>query len=97
MPTACATVRPGSPRACGGRDRARWSLFTTGLPASTPATLVIAGALDPTGRARAEAIAEAIPDARLEIVGAAGHTPHLETPRIFRTLATEFLEEDQAA
>ena len=60
-------------------------------------TLVIAGALDPAGRARAETIAAAIPGARLEIVAAAGHTPHLETPRIFRTLATEFLEEDPAA
>ena len=43
-------------------------------------TLVIAGALDPAGRDRAEAIAAAIPHARLEVVATAGHTPHLETP-----------------
>ncbi len=60
-------------------------------------TLVIAGALDKAGRDRAESIATAIPHARLEIVRTAGHTPHLETPTIFRTLVTEFLEEDQAA
>jgi 2-succinyl-6-hydroxy-2,4-cyclohexadiene-1-carboxylate synthase len=60
-------------------------------------TLVLAGALDPAGRDRAEAIATGIPGARLEIIDGAGHTPHLETPRIFRTLATAFLEEDPAA
>jgi 2-succinyl-6-hydroxy-2,4-cyclohexadiene-1-carboxylate synthase len=60
-------------------------------------TLIIAGALDPTGCARATEIADDIPGARLEVVERAGHTPHLETPRIFRTLATDFLEEDPAA
>jgi 2-succinyl-6-hydroxy-2,4-cyclohexadiene-1-carboxylate synthase len=61
-------------------------------------TLVIAGALDPTGRARAEAIAASIPGARLAVVAEAGHTPHLETPAIFRSLALEYLlEEDPAA
>ena len=60
-------------------------------------TLVIAGALDPTGRTRAGTVAAAIPHARLEIVEGAGHTPHLENPRRFRTLTTDFLEEDPAA
>jgi 2-succinyl-6-hydroxy-2,4-cyclohexadiene-1-carboxylate synthase len=61
-------------------------------------TLVIAGALDTTGRARAEAVAACIPGARIEIVGGAGHTPHLETPAIFRSIALEYLmEEDPAA
>jgi pimeloyl-ACP methyl ester carboxylesterase len=60
-------------------------------------TLVIAGALDPTGRARAEAVAACIPGARLEIVPGAGHAPHLETPAIFRSLALEYLLEDPAA
>ena len=63
----------------------------------TAPTLVIAGALDPPGRSRADEIAAAIPRARLEIVEGAGHTPHLEAPRTFRTLATDFLEEDPAA
>lgn len=60
-------------------------------------TLVIAGALDPAGRERAEAIAASIPGARLEVVAGAGHAPHLETPTIFRSLALEFLQEDPAA
>jgi len=67
------------------------------LPGITAPTLVIAGALDPAGCARATDIAARIPGARLAIVEGAGHTPHLETPRIFRTLATDFLEEDPAA
>ena len=64
----------------------------------TAPTLVIAGALDPAGRTPSRpTIAAAIPNARLEIVDGAGHTPHLEQPRTFRTLATDFLEEDPAA
>lgn len=57
-------------------------------------TLVIAGAMDPTGRARAEAVAAGIPGARLEIFSGAGHTPHLETPLLFRSLVLDFLKED---
>jgi 2-succinyl-6-hydroxy-2,4-cyclohexadiene-1-carboxylate synthase len=60
-------------------------------------TLVIAGALDPAGRGRAEAVAAGIPDARLAVVAGAGHTPHLETPSTFRSLALDFLKEDPAA
>jgi pimeloyl-ACP methyl ester carboxylesterase len=63
----------------------------------TAPTLVIAGALDPAGCARATDIAASIPGARLAIVEDAGHTPHLETPGTFRTLATDFLQEDPAA
>ncbi len=60
-------------------------------------TLVIAGAQDPTGRTRAEAVAAGISGARLEVVAGAGHTPHLETPTTFRSLALTFLQEDPAA
>ena len=60
-------------------------------------TLVIAGALDPTGCDRAAAIAAGIPGARLAVVADAGHTPHLETPSTFRSLAIDFLKEDPAA
>lgn len=66
------------------------------LAAIRAPTLVIAGALDPIGRDRAEAVAACIPGARLEIVGGAGHTPHLETPAIFRSLALDYLMEDPA-
>ncbi len=63
----------------------------------TAPTLVIAGALDAVGRARAEEVAGGIPGARLEIVDAIGHTPHLESPDIFRQLVLDFLQEDPAA
>ncbi|MFL5645374.1 MAG: 2-succinyl-6-hydroxy-2,4-cyclohexadiene-1-carboxylate synthase [Chloroflexota bacterium] len=67
------------------------------LPGIVAPTMVIAGALDDAGRDRATHIAACIPGARLAIVENSGHTPHLETPRTFRTLATDFLEEDPAA
>ena len=55
-------------------------------------TLVIAGALDAAGRDRAAEVASALPDARLEIVPDAGHTPHLERPLAFRRLVGAFLD-----
>ena len=60
-------------------------------------TLVIAGALDPVGLQRAEAIAAGIPGARLAVVEGAGHRPDLEAPTAFRTLAQRFLQEDTVA
>jgi 2-succinyl-6-hydroxy-2,4-cyclohexadiene-1-carboxylate synthase len=60
-------------------------------------TLVIAGALDTAGCTRAESVAAAIPGARLVVLAGAGHTPHLETPAAFRSLALAFLEEEPAA
>ena len=59
--------------------------------------LVIAGVLDAVGRPRAEEVARGIPGAWLEIVDAVGHTPHLESPDIFRRLVLDFLQEDPAA
>lgn len=55
-------------------------------------TLVIAGALDETGRERAAKVAAAMPDARMAIVPGAGHTPHLERPAAFRRLVVAFLD-----
>lgn len=60
-------------------------------------TLVIAGALDPVGRARAEVVAAGVPDARLAIVDGAGHMPHEERPLRFRGLVLDFLQEGSAA
>lgn len=60
-------------------------------------TLVIAGALDQIGRTRAEGVAAGIPGARFAMVERAGHTPHLETPAIFRSLVRTFLKEVSAA
>ena len=54
--------------------------------------LVIAGALDATGRRRAEAVAVALPDARFAIVEGSGHAPHLERPAAFRRLVSAFLD-----
>lgn len=60
-------------------------------------TLVIAGALDPIGLARAEMVAAYVPGARLEIVPGAGHMPHLESPARFRSLTLDFLQEEPTA
>lgn len=67
------------------------------LASVTAPTLVIAGALDAVGLARAEAVAEGIPAARIALVDGAGHTPHLERPAAFRRLVLDFLQEVPAA
>jgi 2-succinyl-6-hydroxy-2,4-cyclohexadiene-1-carboxylate synthase len=59
-------------------------------------TLVLAGALDPTGRDRAVLVAAAISRARVEVVDGAGHAPHLERPDPFRRIVLAFLQEDLA-
>lgn len=57
------------------------------LPVIACPALVIAGALDLAGLARARSVAASLPDAHLEIVGGAGHAPHLERPDAFLALA----------
>lgn len=59
-------------------------------------TLVIAGALDPVGRRRAEVVAKGIGGARLAVVPDAGHRPHFERPAVFRRLVLDFLLEEPA-
>ncbi len=68
-----------------------------GLASVRMPTLVIAGALDPIGRARAETVAAGVPGARIEIVPDAGHMPHLESPASFRSLTLDFLQEEATA
>lgn len=56
-------------------------------------TLVIAGAEDPgTPPAMSEAIAAAIPGARLEVIPSASHLSCIEQPEIFNRLVTDFLK-----
>lgn len=57
----------------------------------TVPTLVLAGALDDAGIARARIVADAVPDASLEIIAGAGHTPHLEQPDTFVAAVDPFL------
>jgi 2-succinyl-6-hydroxy-2,4-cyclohexadiene-1-carboxylate synthase len=61
------------------------------LPAIACPALVIAGALDPAGLARARVVAADLPGAHLEIVRDAGHAPHLEQPEAFLALARDHL------
>jgi pimeloyl-ACP methyl ester carboxylesterase len=60
-------------------------------------TLVVGGALDAVGRPGAETVAAAIPGARLALLDAVGHTPHLEAPGVFARLVIDFLLEDPPA
>lgn len=71
--------------------------LTSRLPQVSAPTLVIAGALDPVGRRRADAVARGIPGARLAVVPDAGHRIHLERPAVYARLVTEFLREVPAA
>ena len=57
---------------------------------ATPA-LVLAGADDAKYRTIAERTAEALPNARLQIVADAGHAVHLEQPQAFSVAVREFL------
>jgi 2-succinyl-6-hydroxy-2,4-cyclohexadiene-1-carboxylate synthase len=54
-------------------------------------TLVVAGTLDPVGLARATAVRDGIPRARLELITDAGHAPHLERPSEYERPVAAFL------
>lgn len=56
-------------------------------------TLLLAGELDPKFVALSQAMAEALPRARLAIVPHAGHTIHLEQPEMFQRLVVRWLLE----
>ncbi len=60
------------------------------------ATLVIVGAADPA-RERTATVAAGIPGARLAVVDAAAHAPHLEAPAAFRRHVLDFVSEGHAA
>lgn len=67
--------------------------ITAQLGAIRAPTLVIAGAEDPgTPPAMGEAIANAIPGARLAVIPAASHLSCIEQPDAFRALAADFLK-----
>jgi 2-succinyl-6-hydroxy-2,4-cyclohexadiene-1-carboxylate synthase len=53
--------------------------------------LVLAGAHDETGVARAHLIADAMPQATLQVIADAGHTPHLEQPHRYLDAIDPFL------
>ncbi len=84
QPEALAASLRGAGQGVAPSTHAR--LATLQMP-----TLLVAGALDSIGRQRAEAMAAGIAGARLEMVGGAGHAPHLERPAAFRRLVTSFL------
>jgi 2-succinyl-6-hydroxy-2,4-cyclohexadiene-1-carboxylate synthase len=61
------------------------------LPALRMPTLAIAGALDSKFTAIGEQMAALAGDARFEAIDGAGHVPHLERPREFNRIVTDFL------
>jgi 2-succinyl-6-hydroxy-2,4-cyclohexadiene-1-carboxylate synthase len=65
------------------------------LPALCMPILVIAGALDLKFTAIGGQIAALVSDARFEAIGGAGHAPHLERPREFNRVVTDFLNRER--
>ena len=61
------------------------------LPALRMPLLAIAGALDLKFTIIGKQIAALVSDARFESIGSAGHAPHLERPREFNRVVTDFL------
>jgi 2-succinyl-6-hydroxy-2,4-cyclohexadiene-1-carboxylate synthase len=75
-------------RGCGtGRQPSLWDR----LSAVTMPTLVLVGALDEKFRTIGQLMVDALPRARLVVVPGAGHTVHLERPRLFDDLVLGFL------
>ncbi|MFM8663304.1 MAG: 2-succinyl-6-hydroxy-2,4-cyclohexadiene-1-carboxylate synthase, partial [Acidimicrobiaceae bacterium] len=76
-------------RLCGaGRQQPTWSR----LKELTMPILVIAGARDEKYRGLAERLVSEIGgNATLKIIENSGHTPHLEQPKIFQELLSNFL------
>lgn len=67
--------------------------ITARIGAIAAPTLVIAGAEDPgTPPAMSEAVAAAIPGARLEVISSASHLSCIEQPEIFNRLVIDFLK-----
>lgn len=62
------------------------------LPALRMPLLVITGALDLKFTAIGRQMAALVNDARFEAIAGAGHAPHLERPREFNRLVTDFLD-----
>jgi 2-succinyl-6-hydroxy-2,4-cyclohexadiene-1-carboxylate synthase len=60
-------------------------------------TLVVAGALDRVGMARAREVVAGLPEGRLEVVESAGHAPHLELPDRLLELLSAFLGPSRAS
>jgi 2-succinyl-6-hydroxy-2,4-cyclohexadiene-1-carboxylate synthase len=71
-----------------GRQESLWQrLATLHLPA-----LLVVGALDAKYRDIAGQMIDALPNAQMQIIPAAGHAVHLEQPELFAQIVLEFLE-----
>jgi pimeloyl-ACP methyl ester carboxylesterase len=60
-------------------------------------TLVVVGEDDAEFRAAGDYMATKIPDARLAVIPAAGHSPNLDQPDAFEAAVRSFLHERQAS
>lgn len=78
----------------GGLDILRDTDLRAQLPNIMQSTLVIAGERDTlTPKAASEAMAQALPNAQLQIIAGAAHAPFLSHPQIFMQHLTSFLDE----
>lgn len=68
-----------------------WPDTRAELKALTVPTLVLVGSEDQTMRPQCEALAGALPEARLEVIDGVRHSPHLEAPRESLAAVTVFL------